>query len=250
MLYSPSWPRFNPGKTRFVPLFFRRIELDPEGSWTARPRPCASPRRAQSKSFWQIRKKGACGQQVYRGAREVTRRVTVPRQSLRTSQFAPGPRPRAASVGARARALINSSAQVHTRSRTATSRTRATGPRPRPRARRSRIARILRTATLRWPRTKSSPRCARALGDAAPARACVFFPELARTASVRPFRPPSPAQIHWTYVRVPPGAVEGEQLHVRTPEDLTQEVRVRRSRDGAARVHFSIQDSERGCDEI
>ena len=65
-----------------------------------------------------------------------------------------------------------------------------------------------------------------------------------------PFRPPSPAQIHWTYVRVPPGAVEGEQLHVRTPEDLTQEVRVRRSRDGAARVHFSIQDSERGCDEI
>ena len=45
-----------------------------------------------------------------------------------------------------------------------------------------------------------------------------------------PFRI-KPVQINWTYVRVPPGAVEGEQLHVRTPEDLTQEVRARRGRE-------------------
>ena len=74
---------------------------------------------------------------------------------------------------------------------------------------------------------KSSPRCS--LGDVAPTRVCVSLSVLALLRLV-PF-PPPPAQINWTYVRVPPGAVEGEQLHVRTPEDLTQEVRTRRGRE-------------------
>ena len=134
----PSLRDGKSSKNPFLSLLLGGLETDFEGSWTARPRPCASPRRAQSKSFWQIRKKGACGQVVYRGAREVARHVKVGRDSPSeplSSRLALG---LAWHRSEREQEpLINSSAQVHTlrprsrgRARDATSsRLRARRPR-------------------------------------------------------------------------------------------------------------------------